>query len=78
MRGFVHETGVKLSADITKETASSWIYTKGADNTQRDYYDDLYRFVKFLLRQNYILKNPLADLPRPIVRLKTPAVLTFD
>ena len=79
IRQFARDANITRTSEFTEEAASKWIY--GADRTdhyQRDRYDELNRFAKFLVRRHYLLSNPVTELPRPIVRLKIPGVLNFD
>jgi integrase len=79
LKHFAAASGVERTDEVTVERAQAWIYGAGlATRTQRDRFDLLNFFCGWLVRQKHAATNPVRELDRPVHKVRTPGVLTFD
>lgn len=78
LKHFATETRTARTDAISVARASAWIYAAAGTRTQRDRFDLLNFFCEFLVRRKHLAANPVAELDRPVHKVRVPAVLTFD
>lgn len=76
---FIRESGAVSTADISTELERKWVFApEVAVRTQRDRYDHLGRFNRWLMTKHWLLTNPMADVRRPDVEYGPPSIFSVE
>lgn len=80
---FLRESGAVYPSDLNKRILEDWFYKgrlerKWSAATFRHYYKYLNTFMKWLIKEGYLLDNPLVDIEKPRMEQRLPKTLTKD
>ncbi len=80
---FMRETGVEYPSDLNKQLIEKWFFEgrlnrKWSSVTFRHYHKHLNGFVKWMIKEEYLLENFLDDIEKPKLETRIPKTLTKD
>jgi|GEM_PF-4449963 len=88
LKAFARTLEIASTSEISTAVACRWVFDEQAGKegrapvsarTQRDRYDHLARFCRWLIKpKKWLLDNPLEDVPRPKVENVPPAILSVE